>query len=199
MDVNANSADPLTCRLLPQYNPNERDRQIAWAELLNADLIHQLKRFIQYKNHTTVADDDILQDTLLLAWIKVENGEYELRQAPFAAYLKGVARYKIKEAGRQHIHVDIDLYAEALPDPRAETARPDLRVADELLQAALNELPARRRDVLLLSELYDYSGEEIAAHFHIRADLVRKDKSLALQQLRRTLAPELPDALSSAA
>lgn len=199
MDVNAPFADPLTLRLLPQFNPNEHDRRIAWAELLNADLMQQLRNFIQYRNHTPVADDDILQDTLLLAWIKVEQGEYTPRQSPFVAYLKAIARFKIKEAARQRYHADIDIYAEALPDPRAETSGPDLLIADEVLRAALDELPARRRDVLLLSELYDYSGDEIATHFHIRADLVRKDKSLALQQLRRTLAPELSDALSSAA
>jgi RNA polymerase sigma factor (sigma-70 family) len=199
MSEYTDSSDAHVLRLLPAYNPNMHDRLRAWDELLDSGLCEQLRRFIQYHNRTTAADEDILQDTLLLGWAKVERGEYEYRSKPFAAYLKAIARYKLLEATRERFHADIDGYAEALPDPSAELAPPEQLVADGALQAALAALPSRRRDVLLLSELYDYSGDEIAARFHIRADLVRKDKSLALQQLRRALAPELPDALSFAA
>jgi RNA polymerase sigma factor (sigma-70 family) len=199
MNEQTDSPDPRVLRLLPACNPNPHDRLRAWNELVDAGLWDQLRRFIQYHNRTAAADEDILQDTLLLAWAKVENGEYEYRSKPFTAYLKAIAGYKLLEAARERFHADVDDYAEALPDPSAELAPPEQFVADGPLRAALGALPPRRRDVLLLSELYEFSGEEIAARFHIRADLVRKDKSLALQQLRRTLAPELPDALSFAA
>ncbi len=199
MTVNTGSADPLTLRLLPEYNPDAHDRRCAWDELLDAGLMQQLGSFIHFRNGTSVSDDDILQDTLTVAYIKVESGEYVYRQTPFAAYLKGVANFKILEAARERWHAPLEDFEEALPDPQAGAASAELLLAGGPLLTALNELPPRRRDILLLSELYDYSGEEISQRLHIRADLVRKDKSLALQQLRRSLAPELPDIIQAAA
>ncbi|HYO89701.1 MAG TPA: sigma-70 family RNA polymerase sigma factor, partial [Candidatus Limnocylindrales bacterium] len=152
-----------------------------------------------YRNGTSAADDDILQETLLLAFCKVENGDYRYGEAPFVAYLKAVAGFKILEAARERFHASLDDFEEALPDPHAEFISAEPLLAGGPLLTALNDLPPRRRDVLLLAELYDHSGEEIAQRLHIRPDLVRKDKSLALQQLRRALAPELPDLLQAAA
>lgn len=199
MTVNTGSADPLTLRLLPEYNPSALDRRTAWDALLNSDVLQQLKNFIHYRNGTSAADDDILQETLLLAFCKVENGDYRYGEAPFVAYLKAVAGFKILEAARERFHASLDDFEEALPDPHAEFISAEPLLAGGPLLTALNDLPPRRRDVLLLAELYDHSGEEIAQRLHIRPDLVRKDKSLALQQLRRALAPELPDLLQAAA
>ena len=183
--------DPLTRRLLPQINADPADRHSAWSEYLAAGPYQQLTKYIAFHNHTSTADEDILQEAMVVAYTKVEAGEYTAGSAPFVAWLKAIARFKILEAARHHEAASLDDFEEVLPDPRAgHHHADDLHLRSELA-SALDALPARRKDIVLLSELLDYSSDEIAALLHIRADLVRKDKSLALQQIRRQVSPEL--------
>ncbi|MBL8147431.1 MAG: sigma-70 family RNA polymerase sigma factor [Anaerolineae bacterium] len=192
-------SDPLTCRLLPQINADAADRHSAWSEYLAAGPQQKLAQYIAFHNHTATADEDILQETLVVAYVKVEAGEYAAGSAPFVAWLKAIARFKILEAARHHEFAPLEDFEELLPDSRAEQHGVDgLHLRSELA-SALDALPARRKDIVLLSELLDYSSDEIAAMLHIRADLVRKDKSLALQQLRRQVPPELLDEARRAA
>lgn len=193
------SADPLTLRLLPQHNPNARDRRDAWNELLGAGAMQQLHDFVRYRNGTGVPDDDIVQDTLALAYIKVENGDYTYRNTPFIAYLRQIAKYKILEATREREYKPLEEIEEILPDQHAERFQSDVRHDRAMLLNALEGLPARRREIVMLSEMFDFTSEEIAHRLQIRADLVRKDKSLAMQQLRRSLTPELKDRDAAAA
>ncbi|MFN8379881.1 MAG: sigma-70 family RNA polymerase sigma factor [Anaerolineae bacterium] len=192
-------SDPLTRRLLPQSNSDAEDRHGAWSEYLAAGPLQQLTQYVAYHNHTAIADEDILQETLVVAYTKAEAGEYTAGSAPFVAWLKAIARFKILEAARHHEHAPLDDFEEILPDPRAErrTAE-DLHLRAELA-SALEGLPARRKEIVLLSEMLDYSSDEIAQMLNIRADLVRKDKSLAMQQLRRQLASELLEQAQHAA
>ncbi len=193
------SADPLTLRLLPQHNPDHHDRRDAWDELLGTGTMQQLLDYVRYRNGTAVPDDDIVQDTLALAYIKVENGDYAYRETPIIAYLKRIAGFKILEAARERNYAPLDEYEEILPDQHAERFQIDVRHEHAVLLRAIESLPARRREIVMLSEMFEYTSEEIASRLQIRADLVRKDKSLAMQQLRRTLAPELPDRDAAAA
>lgn len=192
-------SDPLTCRLLPQTNSDAADRSVAWSEYLAAGALQQLSRFIEFHNHTTADDEDILQETLIVAYTKAEAGEYSAGSAPFVAWLKAIARFKILEAARHREAAPLDDFEEVLPDPRAERRHAEALHLRTELTGALDALPARRREIVLLSELLDYSSEEIARLLNIRADLVRKDKSLAMQQLRRQLAAEAPDQARRAA
>lgn len=191
--------DPLTLRLLPQMNADAADRHGAWGEYLAAGAHQQLTQFVAYHNRTAVADEDILQETLIVAFTKVEAGEYCAGSAPFTAWLKAIARFKILEAARHLEHASLDDFEEVLPDPRGGQSYAEALQLPPELAGALDTLPARRKEIVLLSELLDYSSDEIASMLHIRADLVRKDKSLALQQLRRHLSPGLPDQAQHAA
>jgi len=191
--------DPLTRRLLPQINADPADRNSAWSEYLAAGAEQQLTRFIAFHNHTSTADEDILQETLLVAYHKTEAGEYIAGSAPFVAWLKRIAHFKILEAARHLEFAPIEDFEEVLADPRATQRDADSLHLRRELTSALDALPERRKDILLLSELLELSSDEIAALLHIRADLVRKDKSLALQQLRRQVSPELQDETRRAA
>jgi RNA polymerase sigma factor (sigma-70 family) len=107
---------------------------------------------------------------------------------PFSAFLKKIAWYKIMEASRKHgQHVSLD----ALPDDSVADESLAHEYADswkekEALKTALELLPPRRSRIVLLYE-HGYSTAEIASHLGIREALVRKEKSLGMRQLRRTL------------
>jgi RNA polymerase sigma-70 factor (ECF subfamily) len=67
-------------------------------------------------------------------------------------------------------------FADDAPDPaRVAEARSDLRV----LEAAIAELPARRRDILLAARLDNLPRQEIAKRLGISLRLVEKELHLA--------------------
>jgi DNA-directed RNA polymerase specialized sigma24 family protein len=186
--------DGMICRLLPASNPDACDRRRAWDEWLLQGGAEPVLRFIRFSNGTREDDDEILQETLQTGFEKVEGGQYEDRSLPFTAFLKGIARYKILEAARRGQRERPLEQADDSPAGETQKAREraDLWKERECLRGALAALPARRALVLLLGE-WGYDTHEIAALLRIRADLVRKEKSLALRHLRVHLAYLRPE------
>lgn len=180
--------DERVCRMLPVSNPDADDRRHAWDEWLLTGGAEPVLRYIRYHNGTREDDQEILQDTLRTGYQKVEAGQYEDRGVPFTAFLKAIARFRILEAAR---HGWRELPLEAVAEAPAEEAlsaheRAEAWKEREGVRAVLAALPARRAQVLLLVE-FGYETDEIAELLHIRTDLVRKEKSLALRSLRQCL------------
>jgi RNA polymerase sigma factor (sigma-70 family) len=174
----------LTQRLLPSANPDTADRAQAWNEWVSSGGYEPVLKFIRWSNGTNTEDEEILQETLIIAFVKVERGQYQDRNLPFTAFLKKIAWYKIMEASRKEsgiIPLD-DLY-EIVAEDHHEHERVEFWKEHELLETALAQLPPRRSRIMLLYE-YGYSTAEIAELLGIREDLVRKEKSLGLRQLR---------------
>ena len=174
----------LTQHLLPSVTPSPADRASAWNEWLTSGGDEPVLKFIRWSNGTNTDDEEILQETLIIAYVKVERGQYQDRNLPFTAFLKKIAWYKIMEASRKEaglIPLD-DLY-EVVSEDHHEHERVEFWKEHESLQAALAQLPPRRSRIMLLYE-YGYSTSEIAEQLDIREDLVRKEKSLGLRQLR---------------
>jgi len=174
----------LVQRLLPMSNPDAADRARAWNEWLSAGGYEPVLKFIRWSNGTTADDEEILQETLIIAYVKVERGLYEDRNLPFTAFLKKIAWYKIMEASRRDAGiVPLDDLYEVIAEDHHDHERVEFWKEHELLQSALAQLPPRRSRIMLLYE-YGYSTAEIAEQLNIREDLVRKEKSLGLRQLR---------------
>jgi RNA polymerase sigma factor (sigma-70 family) len=174
----------LVQRLLPSDNPDARDRRRAWNEWLSAGGYEPVLKFIRWSNGTTTDDEEILQETLIIAYMKVERGQYQDRNLPFTAFLKKIAWYKIMEASRKDAGiVPLDDLYEVIAEDHHDHERAEYWKEHELLKAALAQLPPRRSRIMLLYE-HGYSTAEIAEQLGIREDLVRKEKSLGLRQLR---------------
>lgn len=179
----------LVHRLQPCHTPTAAERARAWNDWLLLGGAEPVRKFIRWANGTSIEDDEILQETLIVAYRKVESGQYEDRSLPFTAFLKKIAHYKIMEAARWNQRQipleDIGEHREAEPDtPEIEAVENWIEAA--ALRTALAALTPRRRSIMWLYEL-GYSTAEIAAQFNIREELVRKEKSLGLRQLRQTL------------
>lgn len=186
--------EALIQRLLPASNADRGDRDGAWTEWQRSVGEPALARYVRAHNTTREADDDILQDALLTAYLGVQRGAYQPRDGvPFTAYVVGIARNKIREARRRERHrADVDGEPDALGARLNGTPQrqPELRVERReqraLLLGGMARLPDARRQVLE----YYLSGEstgEIARRLRISEALVRQHKHRGLRSLLRDM------------
>jgi RNA polymerase sigma factor (sigma-70 family) len=145
--------------------------------------------FIRANNTSPEADEDLLQDTLVTTYLEVERGHYTPRPGvPFTAYVKGIARNKIREARRRQRRWEpLDENAPPLADPpRPLEASYESDEERRALWQGLQHLPTSRRQVLE-HYLGGQSLTEIAATLRMNEALVRQHKHRGLRILQRTL------------
>lgn len=186
--------EALIQRLLPAYNADRCDRDRAWTEWQDNVGEPVLARYVRAHNSTGEADDDILQDALITAYLGVERGAYQPREGiPFTAYVVGIARNKIREARRRERRcVEWSDEPENLPIPatgetqRQPEQRLERREQRDLLRSGISRLPDTRRQVLEYY-LMGASTDEIARHMQISEALVRQHKCRGLRSLLRDM------------
>ena len=186
MNARSKSNEVLIKRLLPSTNRDPQDRAIAWEEWYANGDRSSVMAFVRAQNDTREPDADILQDAVITAYAEVERGRYEPRDGiPFAAYVKGIARNKIREARRRGRRlVPLDDASEFEDDkPRLETVI-ERQEQQSSLRTGLARLTPDRRKVL---ECYlkGHSTAEIARSLGMSKESVRQHKSRGLRSLRR--------------
>jgi len=180
----------LAERLLPANTPNRAERTLAWDEWQQRCGSEVVRKYIRFRNFSSEADEDIFQETMATAFQEVERGRYQARPGvPFTAYVKGIARNKIREAqrrGRRLPSVPLDDVAFFLPASPAQ--QPEVAYEKAKQQAVLNDglehLTDNRRQVLKRF-MRGEGTSEIAAAMQISEDLVRQHKSRGLRRLRQ--------------
>ncbi len=187
------SDEALIRRMLPGHNPDLRERNRAWSEWQSGSGKQALLSFIRYANNTDEADEDILQEALVTAYLEVEQGHYRpMEGIPFTAYVKGIARNKIREARRRRrgwvpLEDIAQLPSETLQageSHRQPESAVERREAQQALQRGMARLPDQRRQVL---ERYmrGQTTAQIAAALSITEELVRQHKSRAVRSLQQ--------------
>ena len=183
----------LVKRLLPDTNRDPADRSAAWDEWYERVGAASVLAFVRTKNDTAEPDLDILQEAMMIAFVEVERGRYEPRSGvPFTAYVKGIARNKIREARRRRRRwLPLAEAAEcrstnAIDDVEARIER---RERTAFLHASLSLLSQARRQVLE-RYLRGQTTAEIARALQMSEALVRQHKSRALRRLRALRAGE---------
>lgn len=190
-DADEQSSRRILMRILPRFNDDRSDRAMAWSEWQESCGGHILMRFVRARNNTRETDDDIIQDTLLTAYLGVESERYQPREGvPFAAYVIGIARNKIREARRRERHLtDLDEREEEIGLPgKISMQRQPERVIErreqrEQISNGISRLPEARRQVLE-SYLAGASTGEIAGRMAISEELVRQHKCRGLRALQ---------------
>ncbi len=187
METRQKSSEVLVERLLPTVNHSPEDRATAWGEWYSNVGAASVRAFVRVKNNSPVPDDDIVQEAMVTAYEQVEVGKYMPRAGiPFTAYVKGIARNKIREAQR---HARRFIHLEDSPMVIPESKTPALETIIEhreriiALSNGLSDLPPLRRQVLE-GYLWGHSTEEIAQAVEISNEAVRQHKSRALRSLR---------------
>lgn len=188
MDGRPESDKALVKRLMPLYNANAVDRAAAWSEWVATIGEVKVLAFIRTLNDTAESDLDILQDTMMTAYLCVERGAYYQQDGiPFTAYVKGIARNKIREARRslrREVALDDDLLA---PISGAELEPESLYEEKErrgALHRSLAQLSVQRRSVLE-ALIGGESTAEIAQSLGMSEESVRQHKSRGLRNLRQ--------------
>ncbi len=129
--------------------------------------------------------EDVLHDVWLVVWQQA--GRYQATGS-VASWLFGIARHKALKAHAQAMRVQ-----HLLPAMSAQATAPDpahhlLRQAQvRLVQQALYTLPPAQREAVILTYVYDYPAQAIAALQDCALATVR----YRLQQARRRLAATL--------
>ena len=181
------SDEVLVKRLLPSTNGNPASRAAAWREWYTQVGETSVLAFIRAQNDTSEADMDIFQEAMLTAFVEVERGRYRPRfNVPFAAYVKGIARNKIREARRRTQRF---VPLEGSPQGEIESgehleAVVEYQEQQDTLQASLAKLTQSRRQVLE-GYLQGNSTAEIALTLGITEELVRQHKSRGVRSLRQ--------------
>src|SRR6202167_4369321 len=126
--------------------------------------------------------EDIVQDILLAVHLKRHTWD---ANAPFAPWLFAIARNKLIDALRRRgrrIFVNVDDFAETIPDePAAET------VSANEVASLLQSLPPRQREVLQSIAVDNTSIKDTAAKFTMSEGAVRVALHRALASLTAKL------------
>lgn len=147
-------------------------------------------RYAAFRLPSSVAED-VVADVFVKAWEKLYR--YKVRRhVPFAAWLFRIARHTVIDVYRsQRGFEEVD---ESIED-HDELNRPDTSVARKdllrVVRNALNTLPRRYREVLLLIYVSELSHAETARVLHLTEGAVRILKFRALHKLEQILPPEI--------
>jgi RNA polymerase sigma factor (sigma-70 family) len=197
VETRLKSDEALVKRLLPHINRDPEDRATAWEEWYNSIGAASVLAYVKTKNDTAELDTDILQEAIAIAYAEVERGRYEPRAGiPFTAYVKGIARNKIREARRRARRlVTVEDPAASFLDRHGQHNSVQKHHLEAVVERherltsvwkGIAKLPSRRRRVLE-SYLRGQSTEEIATALGISTDSVRQHKSRGLRSLRQHL------------
>jgi RNA polymerase sigma-70 factor (ECF subfamily) len=130
-------------------------------------------------------------DVFVKVWEKLH--QYKAQKGvPFGAWLFRIARHTVIDAYRQHRN--FDEVPEEIADPDAlNRADADVRSNDVLrvVRTALDQLPRRYREVLVLSYIADLPHSEVARVLHMTEGGVRILKFRALRKLEALLPKDL--------
>lgn len=149
----------------------------------------QVYRYTAFRFDREIAED-LVADIFVKVWEKLHTYQ-ERKGVPFAAWLFRIARYEVIDAYRSHREtVEVP---ENFHDPDEMNHADDrLRRADTLriVRSAMDQLPRRYREILLLSYMADLPHSEIARTLKMREGAVRVLKFRALEKLETLLPPE---------
>ena len=172
---------------------SDREARIGWFKAVVLPHEAPLRRHLRRTGAPSSEIDDLVAEALTRAyaaadWARIDHGR---------SYLFAIARNLILDAARRNKVVAFDAFADLgalnLPDGQpspeaAVTARDELRV----LQAAVDRLPPRAREVFLLRRIDNLSLVEVADRLGLSVSTVEKHLTRAMAELTRAMAESEP-------
>ncbi|WP_168796355.1 RNA polymerase sigma factor [Flagellimonas onchidii] len=168
----------------------QRGDEIAYKNLY--DLHYEnLVQYCHTLTHDLHQAEDIVQNVLLKIWVKRDKIEITsslksyLYRATFNEFVKEKGKLKQKEK------MLLELKQEIL-DHMVDLDADILKEKVKLLEAAIDQLPEKRKRVFLLNKKEGYKYKEIAEELNLSEKTVEKHISRALKQLRETIYHNSP-------
>lgn len=180
--------DTVQDKVLPEYVRRAQEGDTESFSKIYDMFFLQVYRYTAFRVPAEVAED-LVADIFVKAWEKLHT--YKARKnVPFAAWLFRIARHTVIDAYRTHRGF------EEIPEGLMDTDvfnKADTKLGrDEMLHlvnTAIDKLPGRYREILMLSFMAELPHSEIARVLHITEGAVRILKHRALKKLE-TLLPE---------
>ena len=137
--------------------------------------------------------EDIVADIFLKAWEKLH--QYKPQKGiPFGAWLFRIARHTVIDTYRHERH--FEEVPEEMPDPDGLN-RADAQVRNHdvlrVVREAMDLLPRRYREILVLSYIAELPHHEVARVLRMREGAVRILKFRALKKLESLLPPDIAE------
>ena len=168
--VTPSRSDPEDADLVRQAQGGSSD---AFEELVVRHGQH-VHRYLAFRLGNDADAKDALQETLAAAWLALSTLRTPER---FRAWLVGIATHKATDCARRRLHV-----VDAEPATSVDHAH-----ALEIREA-LERLPDRFREVLVLRYLLELSEEEVALVLGVRVGTVKSRSARARRALEELLS-----------
>lgn len=147
----------------------------------------RVKGFLMKSGADAAQAEEFAQDVMATLWHKA--GQFDPTRASVATWVFTIARNRRIDALRRSKHPepeDLPWGPEPEPDPAATYA---LQQETDLLTRALAELPLAQRQLVERAYYADLSHTEIAAETGLPLGTIKSRIRLALERLRKQLAP----------
>lgn len=158
----------------------------------------QVFRYCAFRAPAEVAED-LVAEVFVKAWEKLHTYKVQ-KDIPFGAWLFRVARYTVIDAYRtSRTWEDLD---ETLEDPDTLNSADGMLRQKEVVRVvrkALNALPRRYRDVLVLHYIAGLPSDEVARVLRLSQGATRILKFRALKKLEQELPSEYREGRNKAA
>jgi RNA polymerase sigma-70 factor (ECF subfamily) len=132
--------------------------------------------------------EEIVQDLFYKLWLKRE--DINVNGSPKSYLYVSLRNHTLNYLNRLKIEGKYSDYVESQRDRVAEnqTSRLEEKDMDMILQQALAQLPAKRREIFELSRFGELKYSEIAEKLNLSVKTVESQMSKALEQMRHFLA-----------
>ncbi len=183
-----------------QLPESELQRLVAKAQDGDTDAFEKLYlqfflpiyRYTAFRVPSEIAED-IVADVFVKAWEKIH--QYRTKKGvPFGAWLFRIARHTVIDTYRHERN--FEEVSEDLADPDVLN-RADAHVKNRdvlrIVRAALEKLPRRYREILVLSYIAELPHNEVARVLKMTEGGVRILKFRALRKLEALLPPDIND------
>jgi RNA polymerase sigma-70 factor (ECF subfamily) len=135
--------------------------------------------------------EEIVQDVFIKIWVKRKNIN---NPASFNAYIYTIAKNMIFNSLKKNIyHKKFETFQYNTKQAFQNTTENDVLYQEtrQRLESALEQLPAKRREVFLMSRRYGLKNKEIAEKLDISLKTVESHMSLSLKFLKEVFRIDL--------
>ncbi|MFT5777232.1 MAG: RNA polymerase sigma-70 factor (family 1) [Crocinitomicaceae bacterium] len=147
----------------------------------------QLRNYIYYRCGDEERASDIAQESFMKIWEKdIDFDENKVKGLLYhIAKQLWISQYRKKESEKKY---ELSLTFKPSSDNPDETL--EYQELKNNYEETLAALPAKQREVFLMSRIDDLTYKEIAIRLEISVKAIEKRMSLALQELRKVLSNE---------
>lgn len=176
--LNQNQIDELVLR-------SQEGDQDAFGQIYD-HMIDQIYKYVFFKTPSMEIAEDLTEDIFFKVWKNVK--KYKKQKYPFSSWVFRIAHNEVVDFYRKN--KSVIALDEALQDQKRENM-PETLVENKLIQkevqSALQNLPEKQSQAIVLKYINDFSNQEIAYTMNKSETAIRILLSRGLEKLKKML------------